>query len=286
MAQDYRAGLRRLASPLAARCQGALYCIRETTMSWLDDIIGGGVGLIQGAFSGMAQEKANEQNIDLTKQEWTREDNAVQRRAADMQAAGINPLLAAGSPASASAPATVQPANPVGDAAGAALNNILQVAKTQADVNLAHAQTSKTASDTTGQDLSNAFAAEMNPLKLSSMQLDVQLQKDTNPTRVQTLQDQLKGIDLDNANKLIDQAVKNAGIDQTHAQTAYTAAQTRLAGQQLSNSQQDFFAKVIAVDTAGIQNDILKQLQKTNPGLADGLGKWFGIAGNVANLLK
>lgn len=60
------------------------------------------------------QKELDQRNFDWTKhvtqEQWNREDNAVQRRAADMAAAGINPNLAAGSAAAAgsgmSAPAS------------------------------------------------------------------------------------------------------------------------------------------------------------------------------------
>lgn len=46
----------------------------------------------------------NLSNRDLTRKQWAREDNAVQRHTADMRAAGLNPILAAGGQAQSSAP--------------------------------------------------------------------------------------------------------------------------------------------------------------------------------------
>ena len=63
-------------------------------------IIGAGVSSAGGL---IGQWLTNRQNKKLTEESWAREDNAVQRRTADLQAAGINPLLAAGQAASSSA---------------------------------------------------------------------------------------------------------------------------------------------------------------------------------------
>lgn len=58
--------------------------------------IGSGIGNIIG------QQNQRKREEEIRKKTWEREDNAVQRRAKDMQLAGINPLLAAGDPAQAS----------------------------------------------------------------------------------------------------------------------------------------------------------------------------------------
>nr|QJB19720.1 MAG: DNA pilot protein [Microvirus sp.] len=47
------------------------------------------------------QKETNAKNEALMREQWGREDNAVQRRARDLAAAGMSPLLAAGSAASA-----------------------------------------------------------------------------------------------------------------------------------------------------------------------------------------
>lgn len=53
-------------------------------------------------------EANNAQNLALTQQSWRRDDNAIRRRVADMRAAGLNPVLAAGQGAQSTPPIAMQ----------------------------------------------------------------------------------------------------------------------------------------------------------------------------------
>jgi len=82
------------------------------------DILGGLMGLGAAGIDAAAAQQINRANIEmqretnalneqLMRESWQREDTAVQRRAADLRAAGQSPLLAAGAAAQSSGPVSM-----------------------------------------------------------------------------------------------------------------------------------------------------------------------------------
>lgn len=119
-------------------------------MGMLETVVGGGLGAIGGItggiINGINDKKALQYQKDRDKITMQREDNAVQRRAKDLEDAGINPLLAAGEAAGASAgPTPVQ--NRAGDSIAGGIDGAIQgamlasqIRKTNAEADFAQQQ--------------------------------------------------------------------------------------------------------------------------------------------------
>ena len=203
----------------------------------------------------LGQKDQNRYNTKMQEKAWEREDAAAQRRKADLSAAGLSPVLAAGSAATTMAPIRLEAPQldtaAIANAGKTVTDSMMQALAMKqgaASITKTAAETANIQAQQTKTEVETEFMKENNPTVIEANKIARDVANATKPATVQRAFQEVKGVNLDNANKIIDNKIKNlhvtnAEIDIVKNRISVTAARMGIPEKAL-----DIVSKKIALD--------------------------------------
>lgn len=230
--------------------------------------------LVMGGLNYANQKEQQQWERNKYEQALSREDSAIQRRVADLKAAGLSPVLAAGSGATTMAPIKSSAPQFHTDAGDKALQAITvqaalmqqkaNIAKTAEETQLIKLQKDRVLADTVGQQLANNYLKDSMGNRLSKLDLEVQLAKLTNPTKVQQMAVDLNRSNIKYEQDKVDLELKKLGVKQSELNLILSDLKKRFSTNQLQGQQEDIIAKQIARELLRTQSNLLTRQAQAN----------------------